>query len=74
MVVITLSIAHTGGSGDMPPKVGCCFRDKVPIKKRKSHPFPCPRYHIFELAINERDKKGHFLLDQFPFMAYSAVA
>lgn len=42
MVVITLSIAHTGDSGDMPPKVGCCFCDKVPVRKRKSHPFPCP--------------------------------
>lgn len=55
MVVIILSIAHTGGSGDMPPKVSCCFLTKS-LKRKKSHTFPCPRYRIFQLAINKRDK------------------
>lgn len=53
MVVITLPTAHTGGSGDMPPKVSCCFLAKS-LKRR--NPFPCPRYCIFQLAINSRDK------------------
>lgn len=46
----------------------------IPIKIRKSHPSPCPRYWIFELSKNERDFKKTFSTGSTPFSGLEPVA
>lgn len=56
---------------------GWLFHDNfktTPIKRRKSHPSPCPRYCIFELSKNERDFKKTFSTGPVPFSGLQPVA